>query len=71
MSKVRKTIQIVIDVDTDVIAPRGVYTWIFQLINRLGYEHDIISLTVDGTTVDTEGTDLDELPLGENKPLSL
>ena len=67
---VTKTISFTIDIDTETIAPAGVYAWIYQWLNRLNYEHAIKKVTVDGTTVDTTKTSIENLSLGENKPLN-
>jgi hypothetical protein len=66
---VTKTIGFTIDIDTDEIAPATPNVFIFQLVNRLNYEHTIKSVTVDGKTIDTTKTPVEELSLGKDKPL--
>ena len=70
MSIITKRVGFTVDIDTQAIAPASVNVWIFQLLNRLNYEHEIKSITVDGVTVDiTHPDQIAELPLGKDKPL--
>lgn len=69
MTIVKKTVEFDIDIDTDEIAPVGVYAFIYQFLNRLDYEHDITRVKVDGKEVDTTVTPVEELELGDNEPL--
>lgn len=70
MSVVTKTVGFTIDIDEEEIAPASVEVFLYQLINRLGYEHKISSITVDDVTVPiTSNDDLYNLSLGEDKPL--
>lgn len=69
MTIVTKVVGFTIEIDTNEIAPAGVYAFIYQMMNRLNYEHTIKSVTVDGITVDTTKNPVEGLVLGENKPL--
>lgn len=70
MSTVTKNIGFTIEIDEDAIAPASPEVFIFQLINRLNYEHPITSVTVDDVTVDiTHPDQVAELSLGEGKSL--
>lgn len=71
MSIITKKVGFTIDVDESVIAPASVEVFLYQLINRLSYEHNIQSITVDDVTVAiTSKEDLYNLPLGEDMPLT-
>jgi hypothetical protein len=71
MTKVTKQIGFTIDIDTDAIAPASVEVFIYQMLNRLGYEHEIKSVTVDDVTVEIKNKkELYDLPLGEDLPLN-
>jgi hypothetical protein len=65
-----KKIGFTIDIDTKEIAPASVNVWIYQLLNRLGYEHTITSITVDDVTVPIANKqEMYDLPIGEDKDL--
>jgi hypothetical protein len=66
-----KRIAFTIDVDEEAVAPASVNVFIYRLLNELGQEHDIKSVTVDGVTVAINSReDLYNLPLGENQDLT-
>ena len=70
MSIVTKKVGFTIDIDEKEIAPASVEVFLYQLINRLGYEHNISSITIDEVTIPiTSKDDLYNLPLGEDQPL--
>ena len=70
MSIVQKKVGFTIDIDEAEVAPASVEVFLYQLLNRLGYEHKISSITIDNVTVPiTSNDDLYNLPLGEDKPL--
>lgn len=70
MASITKRIGFTIDIDEDAIAPASVNAFIYQLLNRLNYEHEITSITIDDTTVAiTHPDQVSELPLGEGKDL--
>jgi len=70
MSIITKKIGFTIDIDEKDIAPASVEVFLYQLINRLGYEHNISSITIDEVTVPiTSKDDLYNLSLGEDQPL--
>lgn len=65
-----KRIGFTIDIDEDAIAPASVNVFIYQLLNRLNYEHPITSITIDDVTLEiTHPDQVVELPLGEDKDL--
>lgn len=65
-----KQIGFTIEIDTETIAPADVNVFIYQLLNRLNYEHKITSVTIDEVTVATpKEKDLYELPIGEGQDL--
>lgn len=66
-----KKIGFTIEIDTEAIAPATINVWIYQLLNRLNYEHPIKSITIDKDTVAiTQPDQMYELPIGEDKPLT-
>lgn len=68
----RQTVQVgfTIDLDLDELAPQTANVWLYRLLNDLANEHDVLSVTMNGVTVDTPTReDVYELPLGEDKPL--
>lgn len=70
MAIITKKIGFTIDIDEKDVAPASVNVFIYRLLNQLGYEHNIQSITIDDTTIPiTSKADLYELPLGENKDL--
>lgn len=70
MAIVTKKIGFTIEIDEKAIAPASVNVFIYQLVNRLNYEHAITSVTVDDTTVPiTKDALVQDLPLGEDKEL--
>lgn len=70
MAIITKKIGFTIDINEDEIAPASVEVWIYQMLNRLGNEHTIKSVSVDNVTKPIANKkDLYDLPLGENKPL--
>lgn len=70
MSIITKKVGFTIDIDESEIAPASIEVFLYQLINRLGYEHKISSITIDEVTVPiSSNDDLYNLPLGEDKPL--
>jgi hypothetical protein len=70
MATITKTVAFTIDIDEEAIAPASANVFIYQMLNRLNYEHDLKSVTVDGITVDIAHPDqVAELPLGEDRPL--
>ena len=72
MATTTKKIGFTIDIDDESIAPMSVNVFIYQMFNRLGYEHNIQSVTVDEVTVAISGKEkLYDLSLGEDKPLSI
>ena len=65
-----RTVGFVIDIDTEAIAPASVEVWLYQILNRIGYEHTVKSVTVDGATeIIANKQALYDLPLGEDKKL--
>lgn len=65
-----KKIGFTIDIDTDEIAPASINVWIYQLLNRLGYEHNITSITIDAVTVPIANKqEMYDLPIGEDQDL--
>jgi hypothetical protein len=42
------TLQLKIRVYEEEIAPLDLQTWLYQFINRLNYEHDVLEVTLDG-----------------------
>lgn len=67
---VQKKVGFTIDIDEAEVAPASVEVFLYQLLNRLGYEHKISSITIDEVTVPiTSNDDLYNLSLGEDKPL--
>jgi hypothetical protein len=70
MSIVTKKIGFTIELDEEAIAPASPDVFVFQLINRLNYEHRITSVTVDNVTVPiTKHDEVSKLPLREGKRL--
>ena len=70
MATIRKKIEFTIDIDEDAVAPASVNVFIYRLLNQLGQEHDIQSVTIDDVTVETPDKEaLYNLPLGENEDL--
>jgi len=71
MALITKRIGFTIEVDEETIAPASVNVWIYQLINRLSYEHNITSISVDDVTVEIAGKEeLYDLSLGEDLDLA-
>lgn len=72
MAKVTKQIGFTIDIDEEAIAPASVNVFIYQLLNRLNYEHDIKSITIDDVTVPiTNPEQLEAISLGEDLDLNV
>jgi len=70
MATVTKKIGFTIQLDDEAIAPASPEVFIFQLLNRLGYEHTITSITIDDTTLPIDKPeDLSNLELKEGKEL--
>lgn len=70
MTIVTKKIGFTIEIDEEVIAPQNAKIFIYQLLNRLGYEHNITSITIDDTTLPISSKEeLYDLSLGEDKEL--
>ncbi len=70
MALVTKQIGFTIDIDLEAIAPQTAEIFIYRLLNGLGNEHTISSVTVDEVTVPIESKDdLYNLSLGEDQPL--
>jgi len=71
MAKITKQIGFRITIDEDEIAPASVNVWIYQLLNRLGYEHEITEITIDEVTIAIESKDeVKDLPIGKEKELT-
>jgi len=71
MATVTKKIGFTIDIDEDAIAPQSWMVWVYRWLNKLGYEHNIQSITVDDVTVAIpDKQTLYDLPLGENQELT-
>ena len=65
-----KKIGFVIEIDEAAIAPATPNTFIYQLLNRLSYEHKITEITIDDVTVKIDDqAQIEELILGEDKDL--
>lgn len=65
-----KHVAFTIQIDEQAIAPQSAEVFLYRLLNNLNNEHPILSVTVDGVTVDTSKPGaLYDLPLGEDKPL--
>ncbi len=70
MAKIIKKIGFTIELDEEEIAPANAEVFIFQLINRLNYQHPITSVMVDDVTVPTtKPGDVSKLSLKEGKKL--
>jgi len=70
MATVTKKIGFTIQLDDEAIAPANPEVFIFQLLNRLGYEHPITSITIDDITLPiAKPEDLSSLELKEGKEL--
>ena len=71
MAKITKRIGFTIDIDEDAVAPQSVNVFIYRLLNNLGNEHNIQSVTIDDVTVEIKDKeDLYNLPLGEDQDLT-
>lgn len=71
MATVTKTIGFTIDINLDAIVPQSPEVFIYRMLNGLGNEHTIKSVTVDDVTVPIASkTELYDLPLGEDKSLN-
>ena len=63
-------IKLKIKVYEDEIAPMSVPVWIYHLVSRLNYEHDIMEVEVDGVNKKMKNdNDVKNLSLRENKEL--
>lgn len=70
MAIITKKIGFTIEIDEETIAPASPNVWIYQILNRLGYEHNITSVTIDEATVPIANKEeLYDLPLGEDQDL--
>jgi hypothetical protein len=50
MPKHRLTFTMTLDLDLDEIAPMTPHVWLYQLLNRINYEHEVKSVTFKGRT---------------------
>lgn len=58
------------EIDEEQITPASWRVWIYQFLNRINYEHEIKSVTVDDVTVEiTDSEGVYNLSLGENEDL--
>ncbi len=55
----------------DEIAPADLNVYLYQLINKINYEHDVLEVGIDGKTATSLTDDLvKNLPLREGKDLN-
>lgn len=72
MAKVTKQIGFTIEIDEEEVAPMSVNVFIYQMINRIGYEHTITSVTIDDATMAIESKeDLKEMSLKRNEDFTV
>jgi len=70
MATVTKKVGFTIEIDEDTIAPATVNVFIYQLVNRLNYEHKITSITIDEVTKEiTDASQIKNMPLKKDEDL--
>ena len=70
MATVTKKVGFTIEIDEEAIAPASIEVFLFQLVNRLDYEHKISSVTIDEITVPiTDEVCVKDLPIGKGETL--
>lgn len=67
---ITKRVGFTIEIDEEAIAPASPNVFIYQIVNRLNYEHNITSITVDDVTKEiTDSTQIKNLPLKQDEDL--
>ena len=68
---ITKQVGFTIEIDEEAIAPASPNVFIYQILNRLNYEHKITTITIDDVTKEiTDSTQIKNLPLKQEEDLT-